>query len=395
MADALKRVKGYYGRDAVILSTRTFTRGGFLGIGGRPVVEITAARRMSDLPMSLKRGGVQGGSSAGPLAEPEGRRTSAASPAVSPSEMDKLVAEIGSLKSIVGGLARESKRAQCSNVPEELFDTYQKLVGTDVAEQLAEQLIERIRRELPGDRLGDREAVRGELVKALEATLPTAGPIQRARSNGPTVIALVGPTGVGKTTTVAKLAANFCLREMKSVGLITIDTYRIAAVEQLKTYAQIINVPLEIVMSPDQLREAIGRMSDRDVILIDTAGRSQRDSIKIKELNCFFRAAKPDEVHLVLSSTGSEAVLSQAIERFEEVGIDRVIFTKLDEAIGFGVILTCLVKADARMSYLTTGQDVPDDIEVAGGRVLAELLLGQDQQADWVRRADALQSGVS
>jgi flagellar biosynthesis protein FlhF len=117
-------------------------------------------------------------------------------------------------------------------------------------------------------------------------------------------------------------------------------------------------------------------MADRDLILIDTAGRGQRDLLKVKELNGFFNAVRPHEVHLVLSTTCSEAVLRETIDRFADAGIDRVIFTKLDEALGFGVILSCLQKASARLSYVTTGQDVPDDIEVGEGRALAELILG-------------------
>jgi flagellar biosynthesis protein FlhF len=165
------------------------------------------------------------------------------------------------------------------------------------------------------------------------------------------------------------------------VGLITIDTYRIAAVEQLKTYARIIDVPLEVAVTPDELKDAVARLSDRDIILIDTAGRSQRDAIKVKELRSFFNAVRPDEVHLVLSSTGGERVLAETIERFQEIGVDRVIFTKLDEAIGFGVILTCLQKVDAKLSYVTTGQDVPDDIRIGEGKALAELILGNWKNA--------------
>jgi len=153
---------------------------------------------------------------------------------------------------------------------------------------------------------------------------------------------------------------------------------RIAAVEQLKTYAQIIDVPLEIVTSPEQMREALGRMADREIIFIDTAGRSQRDPIKIKELKCFFEAVPPHEVHLVLSSTCGEAVLKETIGQFQEVGVNRVIFTKVDEAIGFGVVLACLEKANAKLSYITTGQDVPDDIEVGEGRLITDLILGVD-----------------
>ena len=299
----------------------------------------------------------------------------------SPPPSEALLAELGSVKSLVQDLVRDNRRARAAHVPEELFDTYHHLVEQEVAEGLAEQLIERVHRVLSAEQLADRQLVRAQLAAALEEMLPIAGPIQLAPARGPTIIALVGPTGVGKTTTIAKLAANFCLREHRSVGLITVDTYRIAAVEQLKTYAQIINVPLEVVVTPEELQEAVQRMSGRDVILIDTAGRSQRDETKIEELKRFFAQVRPHEVHLVLASTCGEAVLTEAIDRFSVVGVDRVIFTKLDEALGFGVVLTCLNRAEAKLSYVTTGQDVPDDIEVGKGARLAALILNADRSA--------------
>ena len=117
-------------------------------------------------------------------------------------------------------------------------------------------------------------------------------------------MALVGPTGVGKTTTIAKLAANFRLREKRRVGLITVDTYRIAAVEQLRTYADIIDLPMEIVSTPREMHQAVARMADLDLILMDTAGRSPRDEVKIQELKSMLAEAEPDEVHLVLQQRG-------------------------------------------------------------------------------------------
>ena len=377
MADALEQVKRQFGRDAVILNTRTFTRGGFLGLGGKPYVEITAAREQSDLPGAVRRGngvrdpanGVRHPGPRIPYSKPQGRGEGDA-PA-----SDSVLTEVGALKSLVSELLRETRRASVAKVPGELYDTYRALVENAVAEEIATELVESLRGRLNDEQLHDAKAIHVHLAKALEAMLPTAGPIRITPRGEPYIVALIGPTGVGKTTTIAKLAANFCLRDRKKVGLITIDTYRIAAVEQLKTYAQIIDVPLEVAMSPDQLKEAVARMADRDVILIDTAGRSQRDAMKIQELRGFFGAVKPHETHLVLSSACSEMVLTETIDRFRDVGVDRVIFTKLDEALGFGVILACLQKVDARLSYVTTGQDVPSDIEVGEGSALAELIL--------------------
>ncbi len=191
-------------------------------------------------------------------------------------------------------------------------------------------------------------------------------------------MALVGPTGVGKTTTIAKLAANYRLKEKRRVGLITVDTYRIAAVEQLRTYADIIDLPMQVVSTPREMREAVGRMDDLDMILLDTAGRSPKDEVRIQELRAFLTEADADEVHLVLSSVASARVLEQTAERFAAVGTTALILTKLDEATGLGNILPLVRTSRLPLSYLTNGQNVPDDIEVAESMRVARLILGME-----------------
>ncbi len=383
MAEVLGRVKRVFGRDAVILNTRTATKGGLLGVGGKPYVEITAAGRLSDLPDQLRRGMIAQKSGTTDRAEGAAPPMASSLKVGASEPSDALLSELGALKVLVNDLVRERRSSRAADWPEGLYETYLKLVENSVAEEIARELIDTVRAKLTDDQLGDSKAVRAQLADAVESMLPTAGPIRPVRIGQPTIIALIGPTGVGKTTTVAKLAANLCLREHRKVGMITIDTYRIAAVDQLKTYARIIEVPLEVVMYPRELKDAVGRMADLDVILIDTAGRSQRDAARIKELRGFFEVVRPDEVHLVLASTCSEAVLTETIRRFREVGVNRVIFTKLDEAIGFGVILGCVQKAEAWLSYVTTGQDVPDDIRVGKGQAMARLILGERfQHAD-------------
>jgi flagellar biosynthesis protein FlhF len=279
------------------------------------------------------------------------------------------------LRSAVADLVSETRRSNAGNLPDGLYRTYQQLVSNAVVEELATKLVSDVRSRLNDPAGNEPEAVRAALAGVIEPMVPAAGPIAIPDGMRPYLVALIGPTGVGKTTTIAKLAANFSLRERKKVGLVTIDTYRIAAVEQLKTYAQIIDVPLEIAASIDQLKEAVGRLSDCDIILIDTAGRSQRDASRISQLKAFFLAVRPHELHLVLSSAANQKVLDQTIERFRDIGIDRLIFTKLDEALGFGVILNSLQKAQAKLSYVTMGQDVPSDIEVGEPTALTRLIL--------------------
>jgi len=375
MAEALAEVKRHYGKNALILNTRTINKGGLFGLGAHAQVEITAAPDGLDLPAPIRRASVpirsKPSTRVGTIAPPGTSTTLHAAP----HSQDALLSELGALKSLVTHLVREIKTLPLATAPTALYETYLQLVRNAVAEEIATSLVDDIRCSLPPDELNDAAKVRNRLQQLLEPMLPTAGAIPSRSQQPPTVIALVGPTGVGKTTTVAKLAANLCLRQNQKVGLVTIDTYRIAAVEQLRTYAQIIDVPIDVAMTPRQLEIAVRRMSDRDVILIDTAGRSQRDAVKIAELQSFFETARPHEVHLVLSSTSGERVLCEAVEHFGTLGIDRVIFTKLDEAIGFGVLLTCLKKTKARLSYVTTGQDVPDDIEVGDSARLAAMIM--------------------
>ena len=378
MADALNQVKRRLGKDAVILHTRTFTKGGLLGFGGRQMVEITAARSIADLPAQARTGRLIR-KSGSPAAKADGAASPMAPTITTTATTETsaaLTAEVGALKALVEELVRETRRSREPALPEELFDTYVRLIQGEVSEEIAQQLVTRVGDELGDAGLKDEAAVRARLASYIESMLPMAGRIQLSPLPGPTVIALVGPTGVGKTTTIAKLAANYHLRENKAVGLITVDTYRIAAVEQLRTYAQIIDVPLEVVMSPAQLTGALERLAGCDVVLIDTAGRSQNDPIRMNELKVYLEHAKPHEVHLVLAGTASRQLIDQVLERFGDLGIDRVIFTKLDEAIGFGAILTSLQKIKARLSYVTTGQDVPDDIEVGQAARIAELILG-------------------
>ena len=194
-------------------------------------------------------------------------------------------------------------------------------------------------------------------------------------SDKPKIVALIGPTGVGKTTTLAKIAAKFVLESSTKVALITADTYRISAVEQLKTYSDILGLPLEIVYNPEALQEAIKKHADKQLILIDTAGRSQYNEFQMKEL-CELLAVDPNiEKHLVMSSTTKNSDGMELVNNFSICEPSRVIFTKVDETSTHGIILNVLHKRKLALSYLTTGQRVPDDIEPASLERLTEILL--------------------
>lgn len=227
------------------------------------------------------------------------------------------------------------------------------------------------------------ESLRRICAKELASLVPISPPPARVgRSGGrPYVMAMVGPTGVGKTTTVAKLAADFALRDGQRVGLIAADTYRIGAMDQLRTYADIIGVPMHAVHGPEDVPAVLKALADCDVVLIDTAGRAPRDAERISELAETLDAASPDETHLVLSAAAAEPVAQEAATRFANLRPTCVTFTKIDEALQFGLLLNVSRAGGIGLRYLTTGQDVPDNIERATGERVAACLLGVEGRA--------------
>jgi flagellar biosynthesis protein FlhF len=289
-----------------------------------------------------------------------------------PARLGEISEEMAQFQALVEQL-RTRASSTTRSMPPSLFDVFTDLIEADVDEPAARELIDRLRTESQLD-LANPLAARARLATMLETELRTTGPIPATTGAG-RVVALVGPTGVGKTTTIAKLAANFRLREGRRVGLITVDTYRIAAVEQLRTYADIIDLPMEVVSTPREMREAVQRMRTFDLVLMDTAGRSPRDEVRIQELRSMLAEASPDEVHLVLSAAASARSLVAAAEKFAPAGVTSLLVTKLDEATALGHLLTLTRNCGLPVSYLTDGQNVPDDIAVADARRLAQLIL--------------------
>lgn len=414
MAEALIQVKRVLGHDAVILHTRTVRRRQWLRM--REMVEVTAGpASMHERSPRRRVAGIQDDTRAVPTRTPAaGRVASGASsaaaaaygrPAVNPAVaapssaanngggaktmlqspemaqiMVKLVTEeVTGLRTDFKALVEQIKRAPSINgptVPAELTAHYDRLIDSGVSSSLAEDLLKAVRLQLTPAHLNNDGFVREKIAEQVDRLLPVAGPIHRTKAVGPHIVALIGPTGVGKTTTIAKLAANLQLQQGRRVGLITLDTFRIAAVDQLKRYAEIIGSPLKVVSSAEEIKVAIDEMKSMDYILIDTAGRSPTDSMKLSELRGLIDAANPDEVHLVLSTTSDSRCLDLAVNSFSRVRCDRILFTKIDETASVGVVLNIAQKVGKPLSYLTTGQDVPYDIEVAKGREIARLVLG-------------------
>ncbi|MFM9958296.1 MAG: flagellar biosynthesis protein FlhF [Phycisphaerales bacterium] len=438
VGEALAQVKKDLGSGAVILHTRTYKVGGVLGVGARTITEITATTDMHLAPRPAPRSAATlARPKAEPTAQAVGPKPAAtrkpaalqapseqqlpaqppltnaprlattvlaaqapASPAprtnqdhyLRPHVPDQSLTtqirdEMAMLRKLVARMAVSSAPAAPVTpgaMPDALATCYLRLIESEVASEIADEVVASLREQLSPAHLADPEHVRRAALARLARYIPAAEtpaspaantPPPRPRDGRPLTIALIGPTGVGKTTTIAKLAATYKLRLGQRVGLITADTYRIAAVDQLRTYAGIIGLPLKVVLTPGEMRSACDSLRDCDIILLDTAGRAPSDAGRLSELSSFLDAAVPHQTHLVLSSAASEACMRQAAQAFANVGPTHLIFTKLDEAVSFGVLINIVRHVNAKLSFVTTGQEVPDHIEHASAPRLAGLIL--------------------
>ena len=405
MREALDQVRSELGRDAVILATRQVPVRRLVPWGPREVVEITAGigiatrpvagpperrpvaapiveapmmflseqeRRAAEIIKELQRRGADGPFRAmiDPISDNASHARKART-AAAPDANLLLTKRLDGIERLLADLGR--RRTAGDELPAGLQAICGRLLEADVDEPIARELVETLRSVPPDESLD-------VLSQRIEDELDCSGPITVKRGSR-RVVALVGPTGVGKTTTLAKLAANFCVHDRLSVGLVTADIHRIAAVDQLRTYAEIINLPMRVAATADEMRQALQELSSAEVILIDTAGRSPRDAGQMSELQSLLAAAEPDETHLVLSLTAGRKTLASAAGRFRPVSPTAVIATKLDEAEGAGPIIGLARDTRLPLSYLTTGQEVPDDIETAKATHIAGMIVGPRQRA--------------
>jgi flagellar biosynthesis protein FlhF len=432
MQEALNIVKQDMGEDAFILSTRTRHRKAAQGPGEEPVIEVTAAvdepapprppeppagpgtyalrpplaPRAPEREPGRREPGLFLGAAAPlerPAPAPEVRVAPAPRPVPPPPPLDlqPLRRELLEIKGAVEALKDQDLRNQAIlrdldqmkaqltriqkqampqaqlQLPPAMLGLYGELVANDVDPLIALRLCEYTQRTLleqSGDQAVDPEKARLFMRRIIADFIPVAAPIQ-LEPGRMRVAALVGPTGVGKTTTIAKLAAFAKLELKQKVALITLDTFRMAAVDQLHQYAEILQVPLHVALTVEDLRSAMRFYQDRTLVLIDTAGHSPKDSEVQGQLRRFLDELPEVETHLVLSATTKPRDLADIAQRFEPLKPGRLIFTKLDETTTFGPLLTTLVRVKRPLSYLGTGQEVPQDLETATSRRVADLIL--------------------
>jgi flagellar biosynthesis protein FlhF len=258
-------------------------------------------------------------------------------------------------------------------VGEALLGQYRRLVENEVDPEIARRLVERLHTARGGG--GEAAADASLLVRAVAGLLRTSGPL-RLEAGRPVVIALVGPTGVGKTTTLAKLAVEYGFRRGRRVGVLNEDLRRPAAEAQLRTLGQFLSAEVATAERPEAARAEIERMRRCDLVLVDTAGRVGRDEAGMESLRAYLDAVGPDETHCVLGAGSSAAGALDAAARFRGAGADRLVVSKLDEAVRFGLLLTLAMRGGLPLSYVTTGPDFVECIRPADGAELAPLVAG-------------------
>lgn len=383
VTDTMRKIKRELGPEAVILQTRQIKEGGLLGFFSRTRIEITAA--VEDKPAVTAS--ITGEESKPAVStdlikkayedyrdkENESFRNMDTSEKMLENTQTELKQMHNILQEIKGHLAKREENEDI--IPQPLEKWLEYLINRGISQETAGSLLSFLKSDLKEEDWRNESFVFEKIKKRVTEICASTETIRPIKSKA-LVVALIGPTGVGKTTTIGKLAAGFSIIERRKVALITADTYRVAAVEQLKTFGEIIGVPVEVVMTPAGLKESVERHEDKELIFIDTAGRSPHHDLHMSELEAFLQQANPDLTMLVMSVTTNLSDQIMVFERFKKLS-SHLIFTKLDESWHKGSLLDLVQKTKLPVAYLTNGQNVPDDIDAATPEKLARYILGE------------------
>ncbi|CAH0213644.1 Flagellar biosynthesis protein FlhF [Peribacillus sp. Bi96] len=369
MSEAMKRIRVELGSDAVILSSKPVYTSGFLGLFKKRNIEVIAAIDPVSQPnqtvskQKTKRVPLKPELESAPDFN-ENKRASS-----------DLLQEIEGLKEMIKNIQINSSGRE---YPEKLQKIHDYLTEQEVDISLRSQIMEEL---LEKWFIFKQKATDEEVQVWLEEAM--FGILDKVENGKQGLqkkyINIVGPTGVGKTTTLAKVAAETMLKHDKKVAFITTDTYRIAAIDQLKTYAKILNVPIEVAYNLEDFKKAAERFSHYDYVFIDTAGRNFRNPQYVKDLHEIIHFTDEMETYLVLSLTSKQKDMEDIYRQFSAIPIKQVIFTKADETSTFGAIFNFIHAHKLGAAYITNGQNVPDDIEIATSSQVLKMAFGAEK----------------
>ena len=399
LKEATEQMKKELGPEAIVVSSRKVTRGGPFNFLGRDAFEVTGA--IDDAPpttqntyrrrpaASFEKHLDQSRSSLDEenalaglrrIAEQFGDRQADDVRAATGNlrrtggpELFELRSDMEDVKGTLKAIVEQLKYSHMPPLPDMLQKAYGRLIQHDVDEHLAADIIQSVYARANQDQITNKSYLEKQLLATIAGIIPTAE-AEKGRRKRTRVIALVGPTGVGKTTTIAKLAAINKLLSGLDVGLISADTYRIGAIEQLRTFAGIADIQMDVVYKPAEVGPALRKFKGKDLVFLDTVGRSQRSKKELYDLAKFVFAAEPDETHLVLNASTNVKTCEEIIDQFKVVKPNRLIFSKLDEAATYGPMLSIIHRHNLPLSYVTTGQAVPDDIRQVQASQLAAMV---------------------
>lgn len=395
-AEAVLKAKQELGSQAVVLNVKTIKQRGIMRLFKKDIVEITAALEEKEFVQEINEKKPVMNSSKQHVDLSADEKID-----IKPAHEDNIERKIDNLSEMLKNQIKDtsdSKTDKYQSKPEQEFDDenddprkatmnnniktlrliYNKLIDNEVDEKYANALVNEIESSLKKESNIDSilaGVYQKIILKLGEPDIINLGERQK-------VVFFVGPTGVGKTTTIAKIASKFQLNEHKKVAFITSDTYRIAAVEQLNTYANILDVPVKVVYTEEEIRNALNEFKEYDLILVDTAGRSHKNIEQREAVIDLYQSIKKQdldidsEVYLVLSVTTKYRDLISIAKAYENLGNFKLLFTKLDETSTLGNIFNIKLLTGAKLSYTTAGQNVPDDIETINVQKLAKQLLG-------------------
>ncbi|MCL2151629.1 MAG: flagellar biosynthesis protein FlhF [Oscillospiraceae bacterium] len=368
MQQAMDTVIKELGSDAVILSSRKVRKKGLKNLLRKPVLEVMVAYDPAEAPAAkkLNEANNAGGADRGKKAKPNG---------VGSEQLEKLDNRIDAIDTMLSGFIEKFafvKREITYDYPEEVQNLLLKMINNQVREELAHSLAKQTEEILRKQTDTSAAEIMEHLITE---QLGRPEPIVLKRFAQKTIL-MLGPTGVGKTTTIVKLAADFSVKQKKKVGIINTDTYRIGAREQLQTYADIIDVPLRVVYSADELQAAREGMSDRDVIFIDTAGNRPDDGQHKDEIMKVTQLLKPEDIILCLSASTGFASIKEMADTYNFIDNYKLLITKLDETKFRGQLLNVSWYTKRPLAYVTTGTSVPEDIEVVDVESIAKQIIG-------------------